>query len=534
MLVNQVAQYLLRPMGSIGIPAIYLLLIALLVGKLVFDRIRKIRHLPPGPWGLPICGYIPFIKDDLHLCYDRLAKKYGSVFSVRLGSELAVVISDPSIIREAFNLKEFSGRPHTDFMNIIDGYGIVNTEGSLWRSERMFLHKNLRRFGMTKSGSNKDEMEQRIQDEVRTFLQVLRRAAQHKVPTNISPALAVSISNVICSLTMSVRFDHDDWRFRGLMNLIDEGFILFGSLNYANSIPALRYLPWIHTTRSKIEQNRSEMVKFFQDIINQHRADFDENNIRDIVDTYLHGIQQAKNENREHELFQGKDADRQMQQIMGDLFSAGMETVKTTLEWCVVFMLHYPEAAKAVQDELDAVVGRSRLPTLKDSESLPITNATIHEIIRKSHIVPLGTTHATTRNVNFRGYTIPAGTHVIPLLYTVHMNEAYGWDEPEDFRPSRFINPEGKFQKPKNFMPFGVGRRVCLGEVLASMEIFMFFSSLMHTFNLSLPEGATLPSLRGNFGVTMTPERFEVRLALREGEFDLGDYANVRLRPNGN
>lgn len=86
-----------------------------------------------------------------------------------------------------------------------------------------------------------------------------------------------------------------------------------------------------------------------------------------------------------------------MQQILGDLFSAGMETVKTTLEWAVLLMLHHPEAAKAVQKELDEVVGRSRMPSLEDQPFLPITEATIQEIIRRSSVVPLGTIHATTR-----------------------------------------------------------------------------------------------------------------------------------------
>lgn len=85
-----------------------------------------------------------------------------------------------------------------------------------------------------------------------------------------------------------------------------------------------------------------------------------------------------------------------MQQILGDLFSAGMETVKTTLEWSLLLMLHNPEAARAVQDELDQVVGRSRMPNLEDLPYLPITEATILEVLRRSSIVPLGTTHAAT------------------------------------------------------------------------------------------------------------------------------------------
>lgn len=89
-----------------------------------------------------------------------------------------------------------------------------------------------------------------------------------------------------------------------------------------------------------------------------------------------------------------------MQQIMGDLFSAGMETIKTSLQWAVLFMLHHPNVMRAVQEELDQVVGRQRLPKLEDLAYLPVTESTILEVMRRSSIVPLGTTHAPTRWVN--------------------------------------------------------------------------------------------------------------------------------------
>lgn len=128
------------------------------------------------------------------------------------------------------------------------------------------------------------------------------------------------------------------------------------------------------------------------------------------------------------------------------------------------------------------------------------------------------------------GYTIPSGTHVIPLLYAVHMDPEL-WDEPEVFRPSRFISEEGKVCKPEFFIPFGVGRRMCLGDTLARMELFLFFSSMMHMFNLSLPEGAPLPSLQGNIGVTISPEPFKVCLLQRD--LDLVDCGNNEVTSNG-
>lgn len=89
------------------------------------------------------------------------------------------------------------------------------------------------------------------------------------------------------------------------------------------------------------------------------------------------------------------------------------------------------------------------------------------------------------------------------------------WDEPEEFKPTRFLDSEGKVKKPEFFMPFGVGRRMCLGDVLAKMELFLFFSTLMHSFDISLPPGESMPSLKGNVGVTITPEAFKVCLTPR-------------------
>lgn len=489
-----------------------------------------IRTLPPGPWGLPIFGYLHMIKRynlPLHLQFSELAKKYGSIFSVKLGNQLVVVLSDYNLIRDTFDKKEFTGRPHTEFINILDGYGIINTEGAMWKDQRKFLQKKLivRNSGMTYSDGMKN-LESNIMYEVKKFL--CECANQNGRPTNISSSLAMSISNVICTLIMGVRFHRGEQRFKRFMNLIEEGFKLFASVVCVNYIPYTRYLPNMKDVQDKISRNRVEMAQFFQETIDEQRRTYIEGNMRHLVDSYLLKIRRAKEEGRETELFQGKNHDRQMQQILGDLFSAGMETVKTTLEWAVLLMLHNPEAARAVQEELDQVVGRSRMPTMKDKANLPITDATIQEILRRTSIVPLGTTHATTENVTLEcGYTIPAGSQVVPLLHAVHMDPQL-WEDPETFKPSRFLNDKGEVVKPKYFMPFGYGKRLCLGIVLAHMELFLYFSSLMHTFDLRLPEGASLPSLRGNAGVTVSPDPFKVCLLVRKPNLiDLDDNNEI-------
>ena len=128
------------------------------------------------------------------------------------------------------------------------------------------------------------------------------------------------------------------------------------------------------------------------------------------------------------------------------------------------------------------------------------------------------------------GYKIPAGAHVVPLINKVHMDPTL-WENPADFNPARFINAEGNVQKPEYFIPFGVGRRMCLGNVLARMELFLLFSSIMHRFDLVLPQGAEMPSLKGNPGVTISPDKFAV--VLKERPMELCSDEATPLRAFG-
>ncbi|KAG8288514.1 hypothetical protein J6590_016639 [Homalodisca vitripennis] len=494
---------------SLDLLSVSVFLLSLVVGRLA-TLWWRMRRLPPGPYGIPVLGYLPFFRGDTHLHYMELAKRYGPVFSLRLGNQTVVVLSDYKMIREAFRKEEFTGRPQSEFTDILGGYGVINIDGNLWKDQRRFLHEKLRKFGMTLTDSGRTHMENRIMREVHLFL---RSLVENRSPeTDLNPVLATSISNVICSIIMSVRFTLEDPQFKLFMDLIAEGFKLFARMSYVNFIPIMRYLPGLLATRTKIAQNRSEMGKFFQETVDSHKKSFDPSNIRDIVDTYLMEIKESSSQDRQ--MFGGRDPDRQIQQVIGDLFTAGMETVKTTLQWSVVYMLRHPEIAKTVQEELDQVVGRGRLPTLRDREFLPYTECVIREVLRISSVVPLGSTHAVTRDVQLGGYTIPQGVQVVPHIHAVHMDPTL-WDQPNQFRPERFLTPEGKVFKPDYFIPFGVGRRMCLGDVLARMELFLFFSSFLHCFHLAVPEGHAPPSVQYVPGITLTPKSFKVALTQR-------------------
>lgn len=127
-----------------------------------------------------------------------------------------------------------------------------------------------------------------------------------------------------------------------------------------------------------------------------------------------------------------------------DLFAAGTETTSTTMRWGLLLMMKYPEIQRKIQEEMNQVIEPGEMPKLEDRKKMPYTDAVIHEIQRFANIVPMGVSRSTPTDVNFRGYVIPKGTEIIPLL-TSALNDELHWKTPHQFNPSHFLDADGNF-----------------------------------------------------------------------------------------
>ncbi|XP_033102009.1 cytochrome P450 2U1-like [Anneissia japonica] len=162
-----------------------------------------------------------------------------------------------------------------------------------------------------------------------------------------------------------------------------------------------------------------------------------------------------------------------------------------------------------VQDEIDNAVGERPLRTL-DKLKVPYFEATICEVQRLGNIVPVLIPHRTSSDFVVNGYDIPGNTEFNVNLAFVHTDPKY-WKDPFEFKPERFMDADEKTcKKGDAFMPFGLGRRACLGESLAKMEIYIFMASLLQRFTFELPESNPRPSFEPMTGVTQSPRYFEV------------------------
>ena len=142
--------------------------------------------------------------------------------------------------------------------------------------------------------------------------------------------------------------------------------------------------------------------------------------------------------------------------------------------------------------------------------------ASILEITRVSSIVPLGLPHATTTDVVFKGYNLPKNTLIFGNHYAAHYSKAvYG--DPENFRPERFLSVDEKtVVRNKAWMPFGTGKRQCMGESLARDELFLFFANLVRQFEIRMPADEPKHSIVGiNQGV-LVPEEHQIVVHVRK------------------
>ncbi|OXU28287.1 hypothetical protein TSAR_003385 [Trichomalopsis sarcophagae] len=492
--------------------------VVLFVVKLILDwRRNRLKNYPPGPRGLPLIGNLLQVsrlirKTRFHWgVWRELAARYGPVVQVRLGlANPLLIVSGRDAVIDFLGRRDFDARPDTfeiRHRSFGKKRGIVLNDGPDWAEQKRFLLKVLKDFGF-----GKQSMEDLVLEDASMLCNILMdKMLDTAIDVHdFSEVTAIAVISSLWNLIAGRRCDptEKESEMVEILRILKESFrngSATGSL--WQHIPFLRFIMPKYSGFADQQQRVSAMSNYFLDEVARHKKNKKQGESNDLIDKYLDEIASRNNNESSFD-------ELQLVVLLKDLFSAGIETTSNTIGFAISYLAKYPDTQTKIQDELDHIIGSIGVPKLVYKNSLPHLNATIAEVLRLANVAPTTIAHRAVVDCSLLGYDVEKNWSVIGNLRSVHMDPDH-WVDSEAFRPERFIDTHGKYVEDPWLMPFGSGRRKCIGENLARISLFLFLASLLQKFRFGLAPGETAPCLLGVNGFTVSPPHINIVITSR-------------------
>lgn len=456
---------------------------------------KRLPKLPPGPRGLPIVGYLPFLGTDLHRSFTQLASVYGPIYKLWLGRKLCVVISSTRLIKEVVRDHDliFANRDPTVAALVVSNGGLdigFASYGPQWRNLRKVFVRDLM------SNSSLDACyylrKQVVRQTIRDMYAKIGKPIDIKKVTFLT-ALDALMSLLGCS---TVEENQNSAEFREAGSKITA---LLGKPNISDFFPILARFDI-----QGVEQDMRRIIGCVEDIFNS------------IIDQRLNmeGEDTLKKKDKDFLQLLLEQRDREdsetpvtlthIKAMLIDIVVGGTDTTSTTVEWVMAEMMHHPEIMEKVHEELAKVVGMNSIVEESHLHQLTYLEAVVKEAFRLHPPGPLLLPRRPSQSCSVGGYRVPKGTTIFLNAWAIH-RDPHVWDNPTEFKPERFLNGSSKWDYTGNnfnYLPFGSGRRMCPGIPLAERMLMYVLASLLHSFKWELAEGEEL-DLSETFGMVL-------------------------------
>ena len=384
---------------------------------------------------------------------------------------------------------------------------VLGNYGPAWKYHRKLFTTALRQYL-----SDIGLVETRVSIQAEKLVHFME--GQDGKPFDPATCLQRAVADVICGVTFGEGYDTTNPDVNNLLKLNVE---LVANTDDSQLVGVLDFFPFAKYLPVKAYDRLLQMVLRIFDIIRkllrERKENFDpEEPVKDLISGLLHARHQDSENGEVRAAFLSDDY---LLNTIEDMFIAGFETTSTAMKWAIAFLVNYPKYQEDIQLELDEVLG-GRNPGLEDRANLPLIQATIMETLRVGNVVPLALPHFTLKDTTLCGYRVPKDTIVFVDTESVHLDPKC-WENPTVFNPYRHIDGNGTLiTNQGNFYPFGAGRRVCAGEPLAKVELFLFLSWMLQKFTFIAEEDGRPPSLKGMFSGTQFPAPYKIRAIKRK------------------
>ncbi|PON85221.1 Cytochrome P450, E-class, group I [Trema orientale] len=454
--------------------------------------------LPPSPLKLPIIGNLhQFGTSNPHISLRNLAQKYGPIFYLKLGHIPTVIVSSSKLAKEAFKTHDlaFASRPRViaaEYLFYKCTDMAFSPYGAYWRYIRKVCILEVLSAKRVQSFSFVREEE---------VARLVRRLSQPYPGTvNMSKMLGLYANDVLCRVAFGRDFSEGgDYDRQGFQEMLEEYQELLGGLSVGDFFPSMEFVLSFTGMKSRLVNTRKRFDQLFDRIIAEHldpKRVKDETKL-DVVDVLL-DIQ--RNGSGEMPLTTDN-----VKALILDMFAAGTDTTFITLDWAMTELIINPKVLKRAQAEVQSVLGERKVVVESDLPQLNYMKAVIKETFRLHPPAPVLVPRESLEHVTIEGYDIPAKTRIFVNAWAIG-RDPETWEDPETFKPERFLNSTIDFKgQDYELLPFGAGRRICPAITFGIASVEIALAQLLHSFDWELPPGVTAKDLDMTevFGITM-------------------------------
>ncbi|XP_037484243.1 cytochrome P450 78A5-like [Triticum dicoccoides] len=455
------------------------------------------RRPPPGPPGVVTALSSP-VAHRVMAALSRSVHGGAALMSFSVGLTRVVVSSRQDTAREILVNPAFGDRPVKDAARHLlfhRAMGFAPSGDAHWRALRRLAAAHL--FGprrVAASAPHRSSIGTRMLGDVASLM------ARHGEVAPRRFLHAASLNHVM-AVVFGKRYD-DFTSQEGVVveEMVNEGYDLLGTFNWADHLPFLKWLD-LQGVRRRCNRLVRQVEAYVGNIIQEHKArrasgsGIADELSGDFVDVLL-GLDR-----------EDKMSESDMIAVLWEMIFRGTDTVAILMEWIMARMVLHPEIQSKARAELDAVVGRGRAVMDEDVARLPYIQCIVKETLRMHPPGPLlSWARLAVHDAHVGGHLVPAGTTAMVNMWAI-AHDAAVWPEPELFRPERFMEEEvSVLGSDLRLAPFGAGRRVCPGKMLALATVHLWLAQLLHRFEWA-------PATAASGGVDLS-ERLKMSLEM--------------------
>lgn len=440
------------------------------------------NHHPPGPRGLPFVGVsFQIVKDPLGLMLS-MARDFGDIVRFPVVGQHRILLNHPDWIEQVlviqhnkFHKSDFTKRA----VERILGQGLLISEGDFWRRQRRLAQPAFHKA--------------RINEYASTMVQI---AQAHEQGWRDGDTHDVAHEMMALTMDVAVRTLFGT-TLPGEAEKIGEALTFLMRYSLRRLRAPIRIPPHWPTPRNRrAERDLAFLDSVVYRIIDERKAKGDSEDHDDLLSLLMGAMDDDGSQMTA----------KQLRDETMTLFLAGHETTALTLAWGWYLLSHNPRAESRLHEELRGVLS-GRAPELADLNRLPYLQAVVNEILR---LYPPAYISARTsiELCQIGGYDFPAGTTFLMSQWVTHRDPRY-FDEPEAFRPERWLDGLMDRLPPGAYFPFGGGPRRCIGQGFALLEASLVLAEVAQHFRFELVPGQEivpepLVTLRAKNGIRMT------------------------------